>query len=140
MAWSGEHRAFIVEKFIKNGGSKVATQRAFRIRFATGRRDTVTGKKTIYRWVSNFIIDLKRHSVYFPEIKKTFAESFLVLNLLASQIGDFFLPQPVYVFTLHREIKTMRSLSNGEGKVKVKADFSGFIRHRELCSLLYPRP
>ena len=31
MAWSGEHRAFIVEEFIKNGGSPVATQRAFRI-------------------------------------------------------------------------------------------------------------
>ena len=27
MAWSGEHRAFIVEGFIKNGGSPVATQR-----------------------------------------------------------------------------------------------------------------
>jgi hypothetical protein len=32
VAWSGEHRAFIVEEFIKNGGSPVATQRAFRIR------------------------------------------------------------------------------------------------------------
>ena len=32
MAWSGEHQAFIVEEFIKNGGSPVATQRAFRIR------------------------------------------------------------------------------------------------------------
>ena len=38
MAWSGEHRAFIVEEFIRNGGSPVATQRAFRIRFALGRR------------------------------------------------------------------------------------------------------
>jgi len=36
MAWLGEHRAFIVEEFIKNGGSPVATQRAFRIRFALG--------------------------------------------------------------------------------------------------------
>ena len=33
--------------------------------------------------------------MYFPEIKKTFAVSSLVLNLLASQIGDFFLPHPV---------------------------------------------
>ena len=32
MAWSGEHQAVIVEEFIKNGGSPVATQRAFRIR------------------------------------------------------------------------------------------------------------
>ena len=53
MAWSGEHRAFVLEEFIKNGGSPVATQRAFRIRFAPGRRDTVPDKKTIYRWVSN---------------------------------------------------------------------------------------
>jgi len=36
MAWLEEHRAFIVEEFIKNGGSPVATQRAFRIRFALG--------------------------------------------------------------------------------------------------------
>ena len=50
MAWWGEHRAFIVEGFIENGGSPVATQCAFRIRFAPGRRDTVPDKKTIYRW------------------------------------------------------------------------------------------
>ena len=54
MAWLGEHWAFIVEEFIKNGGSPVATQRAFRIRFALGRREAVPDKKTIYRWVSNF--------------------------------------------------------------------------------------
>ena len=53
MAWLGEHRAFIVEEFIKNGGSLVATQRAFRIRFALGRQEAVPDKKTIYRWVSN---------------------------------------------------------------------------------------
>ena len=40
-------------------------------------------------------VDVKRRSVYFPEIKKTFAVSTLVLNLLASQIGEFFLPYPV---------------------------------------------
>jgi len=54
MAWLGEHRAFIVEEFIKNGGSPVATQRAFSIRFALGRREAVPDKKTIYLWVSNF--------------------------------------------------------------------------------------
>jgi len=54
MAWLGEHRTFIVEEFIKNGGSPVATQRAFRICFALGRREAVPDKKTIYRWVSNF--------------------------------------------------------------------------------------
>jgi len=53
-AWLGENRAFIVEEFKKNCGSPVATQRAFRIRFALGRREAVPDKKTIYRWVSNF--------------------------------------------------------------------------------------
>ena len=54
MAWLGEHQAFIDEEFIKNDGSPVATQRAFRIRFALGRREAVPDKETIYRWVSNF--------------------------------------------------------------------------------------
>jgi len=53
MVWLGEHRAFIVEEFIKNGGSPEATQRAFRIRFALGRREAVPDKTTIYPWVSN---------------------------------------------------------------------------------------
>jgi len=54
MVWLGELLAFIVEEFIKNGGSPVTTQRAFRIRFALGRREAVPVKKTIYRSVSNF--------------------------------------------------------------------------------------
>jgi hypothetical protein len=29
MAWSGEHRAFVVEELIQNGGSPVMTQRTF---------------------------------------------------------------------------------------------------------------
>ena len=45
MAWSGEHRTSIVEEFIKNGASPVATRRAFRIRFAPGRRGTVPDKE-----------------------------------------------------------------------------------------------
>jgi len=52
--WLGENRAFIVEEFIKNGRSPVATQHAFHIRFALGRREAVPDKKTIYHWVSNF--------------------------------------------------------------------------------------
>jgi len=54
MVWLGEHRAFVVEEFIKNGGSPVATQRAFCIRFVLGRREAVPDKKTIYHWVTNF--------------------------------------------------------------------------------------
>jgi len=44
----------LLRRLQKNGGSSVATQRAFRIRFALGRREAVPHKKTIYRWVSNF--------------------------------------------------------------------------------------
>jgi len=54
MVWLGEHRAFIVEEFIKNGRSPVVTQRAVHIHFALGRREAVPDKKTTYRWVSNF--------------------------------------------------------------------------------------
>jgi len=54
MVWLEEQRAFIVEEFIKNGGSPVTTQRAFRIRFALGRREAVPVKKTICLWISNF--------------------------------------------------------------------------------------
>ena len=45
MAWLEEHQAFIVEEFIKNGGSPVATQRAFRISFALGRREALPDKR-----------------------------------------------------------------------------------------------
>ena len=48
MLWLGEHWVFIVEEFIQNGGSPVATQHAFRIRFALGRWKAVPDKKTIY--------------------------------------------------------------------------------------------
>lgn len=54
MAWLGEHRAFVVEEFISNGGSVIATQRAFRIRFQLGRHDCVPDRKTIQLWVCNF--------------------------------------------------------------------------------------
>jgi hypothetical protein len=45
MAWSDEHRVFIVEEFIQNGGSPIMTQSAFRIHFALGRCDSVLAKK-----------------------------------------------------------------------------------------------
>jgi len=54
MVWLGEYRILIFKEFIKNGGSPVATQRAFRIRFALGRREALPDKKTIYLWASNF--------------------------------------------------------------------------------------
>ena len=54
MAWHGEHRAFVVEEYIRNGESVITTQRAFRIRFELGRHDPVPDRKTIHVWVSNF--------------------------------------------------------------------------------------
>jgi hypothetical protein len=53
MAWSGDHRAFVVEEYIRNGRSVITTQRAFRIRFEFGRHDPVPVRKTIHVWVSN---------------------------------------------------------------------------------------
>ena len=54
MAWSGEHRAFVVEQFVKNGKSVVAMQRSFRRHFSLNRHDPVPTGKTIRQWVSNF--------------------------------------------------------------------------------------
>ena len=54
MAWSGEHRAFVIEEFVKNGESVVATQRSFRRHFSLNRHDPVPTGKTIHHWVSNF--------------------------------------------------------------------------------------
>ncbi|PNF42023.1 hypothetical protein B7P43_G12304 [Cryptotermes secundus] len=54
MAWHSEHRAFVVEEYIRNGESVITTQRAFRIRFELGRHDPVPDRKTIHVWVSNF--------------------------------------------------------------------------------------
>ena len=45
-------------------------------------------------------VDVKRHSVCFPEIEKNISVSSLVLNLFASQIGEFFLPHPVDAYFL----------------------------------------
>ena len=54
MAWSGEHRAFVIGEFVKNSESVVATQRSFRRQFSLNRHDPVPTGKTIHRWVSNF--------------------------------------------------------------------------------------
>ncbi|GFX64114.1 DUF4817 domain-containing protein [Trichonephila clavipes] len=47
-AWHSEHRAFVVEEYIHNGGSVITTQRAFRIRFQHGRHDPVPDRKTVH--------------------------------------------------------------------------------------------
>lgn len=54
IAWFGEHRAFVVKEFVKNGGSVISTEGAFQIRFELGRHKFVPDVKTIRLWVSNF--------------------------------------------------------------------------------------
>ena len=53
MSWSGEQGGFVVETFIKNNESVIATQRAFRRHFRLGRCAPVPDRKTILLWVSN---------------------------------------------------------------------------------------
>lgn len=54
MVWTGAHRAFAVETFLKNGESVTATQRAFRAHYMLGRNDAVPDRKSILLWVANF--------------------------------------------------------------------------------------
>jgi hypothetical protein len=51
MSWSGEHRGFVVEAFLKNVGSVTATQRSFRTRFGLRANESVPDQKTILLWV-----------------------------------------------------------------------------------------
>jgi hypothetical protein len=54
MAWSGEHRAYIVETYLKNAESVIATQWLVWTHFRLGRNATVPDRKTILLWVANF--------------------------------------------------------------------------------------
>jgi hypothetical protein len=54
MAWSGEHRAYIVETYLKNAESVIATQRLVQTHFRLGRNATFPNRKTILLWVTNF--------------------------------------------------------------------------------------
>ena len=54
MAWSTEHRAFVVETYFKCGGSVIAAQRQFRTHFGVGRHGRVPNRKTILLWICNF--------------------------------------------------------------------------------------
>ena len=47
------HRGFVVEAYYENNRSVIATQRAFRTRFAIGRNASVRDRKTILLWISN---------------------------------------------------------------------------------------
>ena len=53
MAWTGKHRAFIVENFLTNGESVIAALRNFRNHFQLRRRDPVPDRKSVLLWVKN---------------------------------------------------------------------------------------
>ncbi|XP_036366112.1 uncharacterized protein LOC118766669 [Octopus sinensis] len=74
MNWTGEHRTFIVETFIKTNDSVTTTQRAFRLHFNLGRHDPVPARNTILLWVTNFRATgsaLKRKSTGRPRTART---------------------------------------------------------------------
>lgn len=74
MNWTGEHRAFVCETFMKSNDSVITTQRTFRTHFALGRRAPVPDRKTILLWVSNFRATgsaLKRKSTGRPRSVRT---------------------------------------------------------------------
>ena len=51
--WTGQHRAFIIETFIKNE-SVTAPKKAFRLHYELSRYNAIPTQKTILLWVSNF--------------------------------------------------------------------------------------
>jgi hypothetical protein len=70
MAWLGEHRAFVVEELIQNGGSPIMTQRAFRIGFALGpvpdkktnsQFGQIQGFRLTQHWFEYFILFCNRY-------------------------------------------------------------------------------
>jgi transposase len=68
------HRGFVVEAYYENSRSLIATQRAFRTRFAIGRNASVPDRKTILLWVSNLRATgstLKRKSPGRPRTVRT---------------------------------------------------------------------
>jgi len=74
MVWTGEHRGFAVEAYYENNRSVIATQRAFRTRFALGRNASVPDRKTILLWISNLWATgstLKRKSPGRPRTVRT---------------------------------------------------------------------
>ena len=53
MGWTGEHWGLVVEAYCENNRSVIATQGAFRTRFALGRNASVPDRKTILLWISH---------------------------------------------------------------------------------------
>ena len=64
--WSPQHRAFVVETFLKNGESVIVTQRNFRLHFNVARHGRIPSRNTILLWVHNFLTTAsatKKHGV-----------------------------------------------------------------------------
>ncbi|GBM61704.1 hypothetical protein AVEN_57132-1 [Araneus ventricosus] len=54
MVWSGVHRAFVIEAYLKNGGFVITSERLFSRHFGLDRNAKVPDKKIILLWVRNF--------------------------------------------------------------------------------------
>jgi hypothetical protein len=54
MEWTKVQRAFAVEAYFSNGGSIIATQRAFRVHFNNAPRGRIPGRQSIVSWVNYF--------------------------------------------------------------------------------------
>jgi hypothetical protein len=57
MAWSGKHRAFVVDEFMENGGFPIMTQRAFAV-----------NKQNFRHWSYNNPWELHQRSLHSPKI------------------------------------------------------------------------
>ena len=68
------HRGFVVEVYYENNRSVIATQIAFRTRFALGGNASIPERKTILLWISNLWATestLKRKSPGRPRTVRT---------------------------------------------------------------------
>jgi hypothetical protein len=53
VGWTGEHRAFIIEIYLKNCDPVIAMQPLFRRHFGAARHGRVPDRKTVLLWVEN---------------------------------------------------------------------------------------
>ena len=54
MAWSTEHRAFVMDTYFKCGDSVIVAERQFPTHFGVGRHGRAPNRKTILLWIRNF--------------------------------------------------------------------------------------
>lgn len=53
MPWTSVHLAFVVEEYMRNRGSAISTQWAFRVKFQLARHDSILDRNKMQAWVSN---------------------------------------------------------------------------------------